>query len=501
MTNTFDTKKFKLGLFFFAGLLLLGFFTLTVKDITLFEKSYYIDVIFDNTGGLKTGDAVQILGMDLGTVHEITLHEGKIRTTLKITQSIDIYANYEITSEELSAIGGRFVLIIPGTPDKPKVDLSLPIRGRATAGFSALGKAADESKNDLAQILQNISAITNDIKDAKGTMGKLIEDPSLHDELRKTLAEMRQAISDAQTTIADINQGKGTLGKLVTDSKFYDDAAKTAADIREIAENVKSGKGVIGGLLSDEQMALEIKQTVTEIKGISESVKKISEKIEKGEGSLGKFINESSLYDKAGETLDSANKILGPAARMRVDLGAEYKIFVESDESISKVFLKIFPNEDRYFKVGASFMNIANNSPLRFENQVERDEDQLFMKPELLLAWDVLNDRYNFRVGLLEGKIGGALDYNFIMPIADHPATATFEIRDAYNSLYSESLNERVHGPMARLELSTAFWEEHIRVYAGLNRLFNDGEFYGGLMFEYTDKDIKSLVALIGLGN
>ena len=88
---------------------------------------------------------------------------------------------------------------------------------------------------------------------------------------------------------------------------------------------------------------------------------------------------------------------------------------------------------------------------------------------------------------------------------------AVFEIRDAYGHVEDEDIDENIHGPMTRAYLRAPLWApggvtwwkevlSGIKVMAGASRLQDDPEFFVGIGGELEDKDLRTLVVLLGLG-
>jgi hypothetical protein len=80
----------------------------------------------------------------------------------------------------------------------------------------------------------------------------------------------------------------------------------------------------------------------------------------------------------------------------------------------------------------------------------------------------------------------------------EHDLKFSLEIRDAYNDLDRDDLDENIDGAMVRAYARARLWD-HVLIDAGMNNIGDDPEFYGTIGFEYRDKDLLSLVALLGL--
>jgi len=87
---------------------------------------------------------------------------------------------------------------------------------------------------------------------------------------------------------------------------------------------------------------------------------------------------------------------------------------------------------------------------------------------------------------------------------------ASFDIRAPYQDVADEDIDENIHGPMTRAYLTAplwspdgdAWWKQVLYAFkatAGWSRLQDNPEFFAGFGFEFEDKDIRTLVTLLGL--
>jgi len=80
----------------------------------------------------------------------------------------------------------------------------------------------DELYAKVDKGVDNVNTILADVRAQKGTIGKLLYDPSLYDQAKS-------ALENGNTIMGDIRAGKGTLGKLATTMSFTTNFATPAA--------------------------------------------------------------------------------------------------------------------------------------------------------------------------------------------------------------------------------------------------------------------------------
>ena len=121
--------------------------------------------------------------------------------------------------------------------------------------FSAKLSTIDKKANLL---LDNLVTVSQDLKQGKGTLGKLIVSDDIYKQLKGAIGNL-QAMSDK------LNSSKGTLGKLINDPTLYNDAKKTLKNLKEITAKINEGKGTLGKLVNDEKLYTEAEKTLRKV--------------------------------------------------------------------------------------------------------------------------------------------------------------------------------------------------------------------------------------------
>jgi phospholipid/cholesterol/gamma-HCH transport system substrate-binding protein len=100
----------------------------------------------------------------------------------------------------------------------------------------------------------------------EGTLGRLINDTRLHDELVAGVAELRNGaaqakgfLASAQSLVDEVKSGRGTLGALVFDQKAGDDLKASLAGLRSVSDKISRGEGTLGKLLGDDSLLRDMR--------------------------------------------------------------------------------------------------------------------------------------------------------------------------------------------------------------------------------------------------
>jgi phospholipid/cholesterol/gamma-HCH transport system substrate-binding protein len=299
MNNTSQTIR--VGLFFLLGIALAWITFESLNGGRLFKKEGYTLVAgFANLKGLKAGDEIRMAGVKIGAVAQTRLAAQRVEALLAIEPGVKIPVDAVASVEQSSLLGSNYLGVTFGTPGgpllkdleeiktKPTVDMSEVISqlgnlgtkleqvvgeiGKSMGGdgkngslFQRLDKLVTDNGPKLTETISNLQDITAKIKNGDGTIGRLVNDPKLHDELLASVAEIKLAaadarifMGDAKNIVADVKSGKGTLGALLYDEATANSLKVTATNLREISSKINSGQGTLGKLLADDTLYRDV---------------------------------------------------------------------------------------------------------------------------------------------------------------------------------------------------------------------------------------------------
>ena len=299
-------QSIRVGLFFALGVALIWtvYEALNQKSLTQ-SSGYKIQAPFNDLKQLKPGDEVRMAGVRIGTVKKTFLESGRAIAVLSIDPEQHIPNNSEATVAMASLLGSNFVSITYGSPDAPPLAPNAVINTVSTADFNTVlndlgnvgkqlsgflgGDKEGGQENLFTQIsdlirqneahinttLQNMEIITQRIVDSEGTIGKLINDDEAYDILIKTGENLNTLVTEARGVIGDVRGGKGTLGALIANEEMAEDLKITLANFRDLSTKLNSNEGTLGRLINDDSLYLETQTVLNKFErtldGFSES--------------------------------------------------------------------------------------------------------------------------------------------------------------------------------------------------------------------------------------
>lgn len=214
----------RLGFFIVATLAVLaaGVFVIGSKEY-LFQSTYRLQAQFDNVAGLAVGADVQVGGVHSGTVHDIELpHKpgDKVIVTMELDKSThEIIKRDSVASIETEGVlGNQFVAISFGSAGQANVTNGETIQSeppllmgelfRKASGILDNGQQAMKSATLATEHFNSVSA---KIDSGQGTVGALVNDKQLYNNLEQTTTTLHDTMLQAQAGVTDFQENMEAL--------------------------------------------------------------------------------------------------------------------------------------------------------------------------------------------------------------------------------------------------------------------------------------------------
>jgi phospholipid/cholesterol/gamma-HCH transport system substrate-binding protein len=290
-TRSLAWSELKIGLLTVAALSLAIALVFAVGGQGGFAwQRYELKTKFPNVQGLKKGAVVRVAGVDVGKVTAIDFVGADVQVTLGVNKEHQgrITAKSRASLGSLSLLGEPIVEISPSSEGPPLKNGDFLPSGRTP------GQIADVTET-ATQTLEQARGLIQDMREGKGTVGKLFADDQMYRELND-LVTSTQAVTTA------INSGQGTVGMLLRDPQAYRQANAALANLQEITRRISAGEGSIGKLLKDDALA-------TSISASSGNLEKVTGRLAQGEGTAGKLLTDEQLYDRFNSIASRIDKL------------------------------------------------------------------------------------------------------------------------------------------------------------------------------------------------
>jgi phospholipid/cholesterol/gamma-HCH transport system substrate-binding protein len=317
MKDTRNKRAVIVGLFVFIGIifLVLGIFMIGNLNET-FKSKIEVIAVFDDVGGLKKGNNIWLSGVKIGVIKDLEFYaDQKVKVIMKVDEKALAYiprdAFVKLGTDGL--IGNKILIIYGGTPDAPQIEEGDTLKVEKTFTSEDMINTLQENNNNLLAITTDFKLISSKLANGEGTIGKLINDEALYDQLDATSLSLQKASARAEElvgSLATFSEGlnkKGTLAnEIVTDTIVFKSIKTTVLQLQEIIDTAgvfitdlkaaaSNPQTSIGVLLYDEESGAHLQQIIINLDSAS---KKLDEDLEAAQHN---FLLKGYFKDKEKE--------------------------------------------------------------------------------------------------------------------------------------------------------------------------------------------------------
>jgi phospholipid/cholesterol/gamma-HCH transport system substrate-binding protein len=327
-------RRFRVGLvvlialvFLMLGILMVG------KRAHLFTAKLPYQTKFKSATGLVSGNPVRLNGVTVGNVLEVNLSPNPADQDVRVVYEVDRKVRTRLRTDTTASIktigllGDKYVELAGGTPAKPVVEPGGDIKAAKGAGLDELLAGGGDLLTNLGGIarslkaillgmekggvgenlnstLASLSEVLGKVNRGESLAGKLLADRRYGEETGRSLTAAVNSLRNVFGKIEkDMASGNGMIPALLSDpegkKKVYDLVDRlgaTAASLASATESLNSGKGALPTLLHDEAFSREF---TGNLQNLSRRLDSIARKLDEGQGTVGKLINDPAIFDAA----------------------------------------------------------------------------------------------------------------------------------------------------------------------------------------------------------
>jgi phospholipid/cholesterol/gamma-HCH transport system substrate-binding protein len=290
------------GIFIFLGMIVLmaGVLTIGNKRRT-FSKTIALKATFDNVNGLLDGNNIWFSGMRVGIVKKMNLiNNAQVEVEMKIDQHAQkfIYKDAKVKIGSDGLIGNKIIIIYGGTPAAASVKDGDILQVETALSSEEMINTLQENNKNLLAITRDFKLISSRLANGQGTIGKLLSDDTLMNQLQATAVTLQGASGNIRLLTSNLSdyisklQTKGVLSNdLITDTSLFNRLRAAALQIQEasgnakeltdnlkkVSYNLKDSSSLAGVLFNDKEAAANLKTTV---ENLQSGTKKFDEDME-----------------------------------------------------------------------------------------------------------------------------------------------------------------------------------------------------------------------------
>jgi len=530
---------FRVGLLVIAGaaafFVLLSFLARQKYDD---KHSYKVVAVFRDATGLGQKSRVQIAGIEVGVVDRIDLTpDARAKATLRIRKDVVLRVDAYITKRSASLLGDFLLDIYPGSPDaKPMPPGSVIGKVVSQAGVEDVFAALGEVTRDIQKMTKSLSdLLVNDegvgsIKEIIRRMNELSQ--GLNRTLERSGSRLDAILANVEGFSEDVRgmaQGQQhTVEQILVNARTFTDQAnrllstitkaleegklqETVGDVRSTLDDLKKAmQSAQGAIESARNTIVSVEGAVHSAQSAAENVDLVVGKVARGEGTVGKLVNDPAVANRIDKLLADTNALLGTVTRLQAQVQLREELHfgggLQSPQGKAALQVRFVPRPDKHYgfeigsdprgKIRRQTVRIVESGPegkTTTQDQVVTSNDDF-----KLSAW--FGKRFGpatLRAGLIESTGGVGTDLN------------------AWGDRFQASLdafdwsNPDAKWPRLRLGARVTFLE-HVYVGLGVDDMLNGSclasaapqvpgcDFFGGAGLVFDDEDLKTLLTITG---
>jgi len=270
----------------------------------LFTKKITLLSYVDNAGGLRSGAPVRLQGVDVGNVSSIRVVPGHgafpVEISMKIGMKGDIAdfikKDTEVQLSTAGVLGETFVDLDSTKARGPQAKNGDVLPAKDVPDLQDVVRSSQSTLQNVDTLVRRADRIMSAVENAQGSIGKLIYDKELYNNLN-------QSVGQVQSLIEDINNGKGSIGKLLKDDELYTKVNASVDKLNRTLDEVQAGQGTVGKLVKDPELYNNANETLSK-------ANKLMDSINRGEGALGKIAKDPEFAKKLDDVTTKLQNII-----------------------------------------------------------------------------------------------------------------------------------------------------------------------------------------------
>ncbi|MCP5405789.1 MAG: MCE family protein [Pseudomonadaceae bacterium] len=339
MPFTHETKVGALVIAALGGLVWLSAQSGVVGTSLGTPASRHLSSTFNDVEGISVGSPVKMAGVPVGEVTAVELQptgNAIIRYTVRKDVPVPADVTAQITTSGL--IGERYLALVPGASTLSPEGQAILLPPPATSIPSAGGAGAGDVAGNFGKVGEDLQAMT-------GTLRTVLGDP-------ENAQKIQQIIDGLASFANNVNAGSnGTFAK-------FDNLADT---LNRLASRLESGDSTLGALLAKDNG--QGKETLANLNAAMADLRGVMSKINNGEGTIGKLINDPQTADKIDSALDTLSQVGERVEQFRTEVDFQgYALTNESGIGKGGVQVTLQPRPTRFYVIGASADGFASTS-------------------------------------------------------------------------------------------------------------------------------------------
>jgi phospholipid/cholesterol/gamma-HCH transport system substrate-binding protein len=275
----------------------------------LFGSRYELVTLLKDVAGLREGGSVTIAGQLAGVVKEIELlpvdadTTRNLRVVFEINEDLrdQVRADSRARLRTMGLLGDKVLEVSVGTRRYSPLTEGDTVPSEPALDYEAIIAQAGGAVDDVVALTRDLRSLTGGIVRGEGTVGQLVTNRALYDQLTSTMARMN-------ATLSRIQQSQGTLGRLIDDPTMYTRLVSVLRSADSLFVSINNSEGTFGKLIRDTTL-------YANMVGVAQSADSVMRMLTNPNGMAGRLLTDHQLYDQLNKLATDLNAILADVRR------------------------------------------------------------------------------------------------------------------------------------------------------------------------------------------
>ncbi len=494
---------FRVGLLVLtAGTFFFAFYMFARKGGLSEKESIAVWAYFRDASGLSAKSRVQIAGIAVGEISQITLEGTRARVGLRIRNDVSLREDAVLTKRSESLLGDYLLDLNPGTEQAPLMQNNGQIRRVIdTQGMEAIFESLSQITADIQQVTGALRDVLGGERGA-GSLQRIVENlirlsESVDNTVRSSGERLNAILANFEGVSNDVRgltqENQAEVTRIVENIEFI------TKDVREVLTTVKKVVGANEGDLKEGVASL--KETVQKLDRTLGNLEQITHTVREGDGVVGTLLTDKALGQKLTDAVSDASDYVNRLTGLQTEVGLSASYLMSQGRAKNGISLRLIPKPDKYYLLeviddprGLVEVQVVQNNPPGSGEPVV--QTQKIIRETYKISAQFAK-RYYFttlRFGLIESTGGVGADLHMLDDVLELKL-------DAFNFSAEELRYPRLRATLR----AQAF--DHLFVVAGMDDILNAQQrdtatnrliagrdfFFGGGLF-FTDDDLKALL-------
>src|SRR6056297_149647 len=340
------TRLVKIGLFvLITGAGSVAYIMQTADTINA-PDTYQVRAMIENASGLMPGTRVLVSGVAVGRVREVDLIQGQAELLMEVSSEVPVYQDAVVKKTMQSMLGNAVVTLQQGTPQKPRIEsggviynvVSSTAMDRTFEMAEQVGEEMGVFMEELNNFMgedgyQTINEMLSLARDTVDTTNRLVErNLVLLSQSMENVARITDRLDTSSTQ--DVQQLSTILAHTASIAERLDILLENRdEDINNSIATISESVETLNASLAD--------------------LNKVTRKIEQGEGNLGKFINDESIYDRVDRVTQNVDEFVNSAMGLEVQVGVKSEYMALQGAAKTHAEVRLLPEgKPKYYSFG-----------------------------------------------------------------------------------------------------------------------------------------------------